>query len=78
MAPNSREELERIVDDSLARLAEHFEVVEIFASRVEPDGTRCIKRGMGNWYARQGMAQEFIGLTRADEIVERMNQQNPN
>jgi hypothetical protein len=71
---DAEKELNRIVDDSLARLAEHFECVEVFASRVEDGCTRCVRRGVGNWYARQGMAQEFIGLTRADEIAERMSQ----
>lgn len=61
------DEAEKFVDLHVAQLGEHFEAVQIFVSVQTPNGTMCLKRGGGNWYARQGMAHEFIGLTRAQE-----------
>jgi hypothetical protein len=66
-------EAEKILEDTVARLAEHFDAVQIMASWQTPQNcTACGKRGSGNWYARQGMAQEFIdedqARTQAKEI----------
>lgn len=67
-----------LVEDAAARLGEHFDAVQILASRpLDGGGTACTKSGVGNWYARQGMAQEFITQDQAQElstqIAERMN-----
>ncbi len=68
------EQAHKMIEASLANLSEHFEAVEILASYPSPEGgTRCVKRGCGNWYARQGMAHEFIGSERAVEIAEELN-----
>jgi hypothetical protein len=67
---NAAEALE-IVDTAVARLGEHFDAVQIMVSCPNGDGgTLCLKRGSGNWYARQGMAQEFIGSAQAKEIAD--------
>ncbi len=66
-----------LVDALVAQLSEHFEAVQIMASRPHKGGTRCIKRGCGNWYARQGMAHEFItdeqSRSQANEIAPLIN-----
>lgn len=66
----TREELSNHVDRIAQDLAEHFDAVQILASHCEADGTMCMKRGRGNWYARQGMAQEFIQSNEAETNAE--------
>lgn len=57
-----------LLERAAAMISEHFDAVEILASRGLPQGgTQCIKRGAGNWYARQGMAREFINEDVAQE-----------
>lgn len=57
-----------ILERHVAELAEIYDAVQILASNLEPDGsTHGQKRGSGNWYARQGMAQEFIQEDIANE-----------
>jgi hypothetical protein len=64
------EELGNHVEKIAKELAEHFDAVQILASHTEAQGTLCIKRGCGNWYARQGMAQEFIQAQNAEVNAE--------
>ncbi len=67
----TREEAERILQGSCAQLAEHFDAIQILASRVREEGdTLRVWWGSGNWYARQGMAQEFIHTEQAREIAQ--------
>lgn len=68
---NSSEQV-KIVDSAVAALGEHFDSVQILVSVVEGTKTRCIKRGSGNWYARQGMAQEFVSEELAEESASRI------
>lgn len=62
-------EAETILEDAAAKLGEHFDAVQIMASwpAGEGKGTVCSKRGIGNWYARQGMAHDFIQSAAARE-----------
>lgn len=49
-------------------LGEHFDSVQIFASRHEPEtenGTVSCNEGTGNWFARIGQVREW--LIRRDE-----------
>lgn len=72
----SREEA--ICEEAVARLGEHFDAVQIFVSLpMDGGGTRCIKKGGGNWYARQGMAHEFINEDMAQEIAVKVNEGRP-
>lgn len=49
------------------KLMEHFSSVQILASRVDADGsTHMFTMGRGDWYARQGLAHEFISRERAE------------
>lgn len=52
------EELKRVA----ARLSEHCDAVQISACRNDAGNTSCFHMGEGNWYARMGMAKEFIEL----------------
>lgn len=57
------------LEQTVARLAEHFEVVSIMVSGPENGGTYCHKRGCGNWYARIGMCHEMIESDKAQEAA---------
>jgi hypothetical protein len=70
-------ELEKLIEETAAKLGEHFDAVQILVTfPADGGGTAMVSRGTGNWYARQGMAQEFIGRDRAREqafeIAERL------
>ena len=52
------EELKRVA----ARLSEHCDAVQISACRNDAGNTSCFHMGEGNWYARIGMAKEFLEL----------------
>lgn len=59
------QEAEQLLESAAAKLMEHFGAVQIFASWTEEGYTKCSKRGGGDWYARQGMAHEFINQDQA-------------
>jgi hypothetical protein len=56
----TKDELGKLVEDTAKALGEHFESVEILACNSDGEGSTCIKRGAGNFYARLGMAREFL------------------
>jgi hypothetical protein len=64
----SQEHEQRISDQERLKAAvngliEHFDTVQIFATRHESgtlDGTVAASRGGGNWYARIGHVKEWI------------------
>lgn len=63
------EDLQR-VQDAVDVLIEHFDSVQILATKHEPeieDGTVHVSLGAGNWYARYGQAKEW--LLRCDETA---------
>ena len=52
----SREAAEQVVKSAAASIMEHYEAVQIIATRpTEGRGTECFTWGRGNWYARKGM-----------------------
>ncbi len=58
--------LVELMDRCLRDLGEHFESVQILGSFVSDDGnTRSVSRGVGNWYSRIGVAQEFLEMDQA-------------
>lgn len=71
------EEANAKVDAALMTLREHFEAVQILASWTEDGVCYSSARGAGNWYARQGMAHEFIQRDRAQEIGREVSEQFP-
>lgn len=75
----TEEDATKIVDKAVCELREFFPDVQVLVSWIEEeDGcTRDLFRGKGNWYARVGMANEFLtrdeGQTTAKEIADRLN-----
>ncbi len=63
-----------LIELMAAQLGEHFDAVQIMASRNEEGLTGCFKRGCGNWYARQGMAHEFINEDVAQENARKLSE----
>lgn len=61
------EEVEELLEKTAAALGEHFDAVQVLVSWNEDGATTCVKRGAGNWYARQGMAHEFINADVSQE-----------
>lgn len=57
------------IEATAAALSEHFDSVQIFVSFPLHGATQAIQAGRGDWYARQGMAHEFIQRDRAAEIA---------
>jgi hypothetical protein len=52
---------------------EHFSSVQILASwPIDGGGTRASKWGVGDWYARQGMAHAFINTEQAEELSDQI------
>lgn len=54
-----------MVKKAAEALGEHFDGVQIFATRYEPDGTVTVNYGQGNYYARYGHVKGWC--TREDE-----------
>lgn len=60
-AADGHESGNRVIDQHLARLTEHFDAVQILATWVLPNGnTEGTIRGTGNYCARIGLAKEFL------------------
>jgi hypothetical protein len=69
--PEHPEEDMAIVDRHVAALMEHFDSVQIFVTRRNPDGgTRTLHTGDGNWFARYGQARLWVTRQEARETVE--------
>lgn len=65
------DEVNEMLDEIAAKLGEHFDAVQLMVTWNEEGITYAAKRGSGNWYARQGLAHEFIN---ADIAVENARQ----
>lgn len=62
----TNEEAEKILEKAALDLGEFFSSVQILASWPDGEGrTKGSKRGCGDWYARQGLAHEFISENNA-------------
>jgi hypothetical protein len=50
-----------VAKDAVARLAEHFDAVQVLATRVLPSGdTLLFEIGSGDMYARRGAAMDWV------------------
>ncbi len=66
----TNEEAQAIIDDALVKLGEHFDCVQVLVTwPTEERATAALFRGVGNWYARTGMAREFIERDEADTLT---------
>jgi hypothetical protein len=60
-------EIQTLVDDAVAKLREHCDSVQIFVTVTPEDGssdTWGCESGKGNFYARQGQIDEWLGIQR--------------
>jgi hypothetical protein len=58
-----------ILERHVAALMEHFDAVQVFATRFDDRETQTFADGAGNWNARRGMVAYFI---RRQDQIERM------
>jgi hypothetical protein len=68
MSASNPSEEAALIAHHLRALSEHFDSVQIFATRHESgakDGTLHWQQGAGNWYARFGQVQEWLGVQQA-------------
>ncbi len=65
----SPQEGKKLLIDYSAKLSEHFDAVQIMVSYPWEGGTQPLYAGSGNWFARQGMAHDFIQLEEAEQIA---------
>lgn len=63
------EQQEKLIEEHLAKLIEHFDSVQILASFTDDEGTKSFSFGRGDWYARQGLAHEFIAHDQAKDTA---------
>jgi len=61
----SPDEQFELVRQHVTRLLEFFDTVQILVSNSTEVGTENVFLGAGNWFARQGMAHDFITRDRA-------------
>ena len=67
----SEEEAVQILKKAASDLGEHFDNIQIHASWMSLNGdgyTKAYHTGIGDWYARQGLAHAFINEDQAKEI----------
>lgn len=67
-----------LLEEAAARLGEHFDAVQIMATWTQDGTTSIAAAGVGNWYARKGMAHAFIEEEQAEDaarhLAEEINQ----
>ena len=58
------EQEQKLVDDTVAKLSEHFDSVRIFVTRHEGNesNTASYETGGGNFYAQLGQIREWLGI----------------
>ena len=63
--------------EALRVLGEHFDHVQILCTWNEQGGTQRHFNGSGNWYARQGMAHDFISWDEAQTAAQEISKVLP-
>jgi hypothetical protein len=62
--------IDQILDELLPRLMEHCDCAQVLVSfPSETRGTAHNFQGAGNWFARQGMAREFVNMDQAQTFA---------
>lgn len=57
-------------------LGEHFDAVQVLVTWNEEGISKDFACGSGNWYARQGLAHEFITKNQSMSIAQEMSNVN--
>ena len=67
-----------IVKSHVAQLAEHFDTVQVFTTRLEngEDSTVNVQYGAGNWYARYGQVTEWMNRQDEDARINRRREED--
>lgn len=68
-------EADKIIEKNLNELGEHFDAVCVMVTYKENGVTRACYRGSGNYYARLGMAHEFIDNDRNSDLARRLGEE---
>lgn len=64
------DEHKAFIDQKLRELGEHYDAVQIMVAWQTDNGdTKSMKRGLGLWHARTGLAHEFLSMDKAQEIA---------
>jgi hypothetical protein len=75
--PEPEDEPCRILRNAVSQLMEHFDTVQIFATKVElekdPDSTLNATWGRGNWFARYGQIQTWVNRKKEADLREYFN-----
>ena len=58
-------QMQEVVHRHVTLLMEHFDAVQVLVSVCTDQGTESVFLGEGNWFARQGMAHDFITKDKA-------------
>lgn len=67
ISPLTNDQQRAELEKHVLALMEYFDAVQILASSTAPcGGTASTFQGAGNWFARQGMAHEFIQRDQAE------------
>lgn len=71
------EEANSFLERTISNLSEHFDSVQIVATRLRPDGqTEWHGRGSGNWFSRKAACMEFVERDQAQTIARSIQQVN--
>lgn len=65
-------DIERI-EEAMDLLREHFDTVQVFCTRQDPDGTVNLKIGVGNWFARYGQIKDWVNRAEETAAIEARN-----
>ncbi len=66
MTPEEGEVLQEMLHDVALKLGEYFDSVQIHASLVDEMGTHAFHDGKGDFFARRGLAHEFLSRGNAE------------
>lgn len=64
-----------LLDGAVANLMEHFDAIQIFATRFVGGQTESCQRGGGNWYARKALTRDWVLRSDQQEICEIIRQE---
>lgn len=73
----THDELREFIEKKVAEIHEHCDAVQVLVSWNEEGVTRDLFSGAGNWYARQGMAREFVIRNKAQEFARQIKDSQP-
>lgn len=76
MSESEKAVKDKALDDAVNSLREHFPHVQILATWEDDDthNTYDMFRGKGNWYARMGMAREFLVRDKSHTAAKEMSE----